>query len=65
MTTPDHGRLEGIAPDLVYIPNPGFVGADHFTFTVNDGELTSAPATVTIAIYAEIWLPLLAHPQPS
>ena len=65
VTAPEHGRLEGIAPNLVYIPNLGFVGTDQFTFTVNDGELTSAPATVTIAIYAEIWLPLVAHPQPS
>jgi outer membrane protein assembly factor BamB len=35
---PYAGTLSGTAPDLVYTPNPGFVGADQFTFRVSDGN---------------------------
>ncbi len=31
-----HGRLEGKAPDLVYHPNPGFLGVDELAFAVSD-----------------------------
>ncbi|MBC7220525.1 Ig-like domain-containing protein [Candidatus Bipolaricaulota bacterium] len=31
-----HGRLEGTGPELTYIPEPGFVGTDGFTFAVAD-----------------------------
>lgn len=33
---PHHGRLQGTAPHLTYIPEPGFVGMDDFTFVVVD-----------------------------
>ncbi len=40
----------------VYTPNPGFTGDDSFTYTVTDddeaGELTSAPATVSVEVVA-------------
>jgi Bacterial Ig domain len=36
---------------LVYTPVTGFVGQDTFSYTANDGELTSAPATVTIDVF--------------
>ena len=35
---------------FVYTPAPGFSGEDTFTYTVSDGQATSAPATVTIEI---------------
>ena len=47
---PAHGTLSGTAPNLTYTPAAGFFGTDSFTFTVNDGELTSAPATVSIRV---------------
>ena len=47
---PAHGTLSGSAPNLTYTPAAGFFGTDSFTFTVNDGELTSAPATVSITV---------------
>ena len=47
---PTHGKLYGGAPDLVYVPDPGFEGNDSFTYTTSDGTLTSAPATVSIAV---------------
>lgn len=48
--TPAHGVLTGAAPDLVYTPDPGYTGADGFTFTVDDGTTTSAAAVVTIDV---------------
>ena len=49
---PDHGSLTGTAPNLTYISTSGYVGADSFQFTVSDGTLTSAPATVSISVSA-------------
>jgi len=49
-TLPEHGVLEGTAPDLTYTPEEDYIGPDSFTFTVNDGKLESAPATVTITV---------------
>ncbi|HXU34381.1 MAG TPA: Ig-like domain-containing protein [Thermoanaerobaculia bacterium] len=49
-TSPAHGTLSGTAPNLVYTPAANYFGADSFTFTVNDGEATSAPATVSISV---------------
>jgi VCBS repeat-containing protein len=37
---------------LTYIPSPNFVGADSFTFKVNDGLADSNAATVTISVNA-------------
>ena len=42
--------LSGTAPSLIYTPNNNVSGSDSFTFQVNDGVLSSAPATVTITI---------------
>lgn len=40
-----------------YLPAPGFSGEDSFTYTAGDGELSSAPATVTIDV--EPWADLV------
>ena len=34
----------------VYTPDENYYGPDSFTFKVNDGQLDSAPATVTITV---------------
>lgn len=47
---PSSGMLSGTEPDLTYTPNGGFLGNDSFTFTVSDGESTSAEATVSITV---------------
>jgi hypothetical protein len=47
---PVHGTLSGVAPSLAYTPNPGFSGSDSFSFTVNDGSLVSAPATISLSV---------------
>ncbi|MFC7339147.1 LamG-like jellyroll fold domain-containing protein [Haloferula chungangensis] len=55
---PSQGSLSGTAPVLDYTPPPGFSGIDSFSFTVNDGELDSLPATVTITVWEK---QLVAH----
>ena len=47
---PTNGGLSGIAPDLMYTPSSGFVGSDSFSFTVSDGQNTSAPVIVSIDV---------------
>src|SRR4029077_15269241 len=54
-TMPAHGTLtpgSGSGPNVTYTPDPNFNGTDSFTFTVNDGSLTSNFATVSITINA-------------
>ncbi|UAA39160.1 tandem-95 repeat protein [Paraneptunicella aestuarii] len=48
VTAPQNGVLSGTPPTLIYTPNENFVGDDSFTFKVNDGNLDSATATVSI-----------------
>jgi autotransporter-associated beta strand protein len=49
---PANGTLSGDPQKPTYTPAAGFAGTDSFTFTANDGQLTSAPATVTITVTA-------------
>src|SRR4029077_14392639 len=46
---PTHGSL---LPNRAYAPAPNYNGADSFTFKANDGQVDSAPATVSITITA-------------
>ena len=61
-TGPAHGALTGTAPNLTYTPAPDFNGGDSFTFTVNDGTVDSAPATVSITV-TPVNDPPIATPQ--
>ena len=55
---PGNGVLSGVYPGLVYTPDPGFIGVDSFTYTVNcitcaaiyTGVYTSEIFTVTINV---------------
>jgi hypothetical protein len=49
-TGPTHGSLSGTAPTLTYTPTAGDTGPDSFSFVVNDGAASSAPATVSIDV---------------
>jgi hypothetical protein len=49
-SAPTHGALTGLGANRTYTPAANFNGSDSFTFTVNDGSLVSAPATVTITV---------------
>lgn len=53
VTGPGHGIVT-VSPDgtFTYTPNPGFSGADSFTFRANDGEADSNIASVTITVTA-------------
>ena len=44
--------INATTAEVTYTPNPDFNGSDSFTFTVNDGALDSAAATVSITINA-------------
>ena len=50
VSSPSHGSLRGIAPNLTYVPNFGYQGADSFTFQVNDGNVDSVVGTVSIGV---------------
>ena len=62
---PAHGVTSGTAPNLIYTPAPGYAGADSFDFTVNDGALTSAGATVSLTVVATAPAPVIASFSPS
>ncbi|MFN8219808.1 MAG: Ig-like domain-containing protein [Fimbriimonadales bacterium] len=47
---PTHGTLTGTAPNLTYHPAADYHGPDSFTFKVNDEEVDSATATVSITV---------------
>jgi len=49
---PTNGVLTGVAPNVVYRPNTNYFGSDNFRFKVTDGQLDSAPATVSLTISA-------------
>ncbi len=51
-TNPTHGSLSGTGANRTYTPQANYTGTDSFTFTVNDGSLTSASATVSMTINA-------------
>jgi poly(3-hydroxybutyrate) depolymerase len=50
VTPPAHGTLTGVAPNLTYLGHTNYFGQDSFTFKVNDGQLDSEPATVSISV---------------
>ncbi len=47
---PAHASLLGNGATRVYLPAANYNGADAFTVTVSDGQATSAPATIAIAV---------------
>ena len=53
VSAPSHGVLSGAAPDIIYTPEPGFVGTDSFDFVYSNGSATSFISTVTVSIIAK------------
>jgi hypothetical protein len=45
---PAFGTLSGMAPDLIYMPQPDFVGVDEFMYSASDGILESQPGKVRV-----------------
>ena len=60
---PLHGAISGTPPNLTYLPDPGFIGNDQFTFQTNDGADFSDPATVSIRVETEIAAPRNTAPM--
>jgi predicted MPP superfamily phosphohydrolase len=50
LTQPSHGSLTGTAPSLTYTPSSGYTGPDNFTFKVNDGQVDSNTATISLSV---------------
>ncbi len=50
VTSPVKGTLSGTPPNVTYSPATNYSGTDSFTFQVNDGALSSLPATVSLTI---------------
>ena len=53
VSAPANGTVSGTIPDLVYTPNPGFVGRDSLEFTVSDSVNVSDTATVVFNVEAQ------------
>ncbi len=47
---PQHGTLTGIAPDVTYVPNADFSGADSFTYAASDSSVASTPAVIAVNV---------------
>ena len=52
-TFPAHGTLSGTGPSVIYTPAPNYSGPDAFTFQVENGDLQSSQATVSIEVTAD------------
>ncbi|MGB9597047.1 MAG: Ig-like domain-containing protein, partial [Candidatus Poribacteria bacterium] len=50
ISQPLNGSLIGNPPNITYKPNTDFNGNDSFTFSINDGQFDSQPATVNIKV---------------
>jgi hypothetical protein len=50
VSQPAHGTLSGTGALLTYVPSRYYRGSDSFTYTVSDGTLTSAPATISLSL---------------
>ena len=61
---PSHGTLQAIDLGILrYTPDPGYAGNDSFTYRVNDGQLGSDPATVSLRILPDADRPLAAREE--
>ncbi|KPA12433.1 conserved hypothetical protein, membrane [Candidatus Magnetomorum sp. HK-1] len=57
INSPDHGTLNGVAPDLTYMPSANFNGDDQLTYKVNDGS----PQTLKIYVKPVNDTPVIAE----
>ena len=52
VTSPKHGGISGISPDLIYTPTPDYSGTDVFSYKANDGMNDSNIAYCHLTIQA-------------
>ena len=48
--SPQNGTIGGVAPNIIYQPEPGFTGTDSFSFVANDGTNNSNAASINLTI---------------
>lgn len=60
VTGPSDGTLSGAAPELLYLPNPDFVGGDGLVFRAADGSGAFSEAAVAIDVHANNNAPVAA-----
>jgi len=60
VSSPTHGTLSGIIPDLLYTPQPNFVGDDSFQVQARDREGATAVASLSITVLPTNTAPLAA-----
>lgn len=51
--SPVHGEIEGIAPDLTYLPNPEFTGFDSLRFRVRDTSGLESEARIDFDVVVQ------------
>lgn len=62
---PRHGMLTGTGATRTYTPDQNFTGEDDFTFTVSDGQFTSAPEKVTLRVQPVNDVPAILIERPA
>ena len=60
VTNPKHGKLTGTGANRTFTPTANYSGKDSFTYSVNVGCISSAPAKVNITMTAVADTPVLA-----
>lgn len=50
LSGPDHGNLSGSGDSPTYRPDPGFFGADPFSYRVSDGLATSGSYVINLTV---------------
>jgi hypothetical protein len=53
-TSPAHGTLSGVAPNLIYTPAASYSGSDTIWFKANDGTVDSALAVISLTVNAVV-----------
>ncbi len=62
LTGPTNGAVVMSGNNIVYTPNPGFIGSDSFTYFINDGTVNSAEARVNVRVFAANGAPVVTGP---
>ena len=53
LVQPEHGRLSGTAPQMLYTPDKDYAGLDSFHYQVSDGDKSSQAAKIDIQVSAQ------------
>ncbi|MEO6994211.1 MAG: tandem-95 repeat protein, partial [Lacunisphaera sp.] len=62
---PTHGAISGALPNIIYTPAANYSGTDSLVYKVYDGELFSAPATITITVNHVNRPPIVSFTAPA